>query len=326
MRKSVIALLLALMVVSISILGSVEASGTPHWNSNNNVIETEDMVVMFKDRMPIYHIWIPEENETVVYIVKFNGLVEFEDTNGNWVYDKGVDRVVATAPFTAHVSWNISAEYINSSDLIELRITFSGSIPIQGTSGNTEENVNVTLINHIFNKDTDINGTPIEGGKELKIDVILGEYPWHSNTSLLALEIVYAGMFQGEMMTPHCEKNTYQHENRNAIRLQGDNADYGVEFRYEQKALVKENNTFREVDLNATDVITKSSAMTWITFPHYDDELVYDPSITILSTAESTGGLTEDLNSPILGVPMYVYIVAIVVIAAIVVGLRKIRG
>ncbi len=314
MNRGIIGILIICML-AWSFYG-IFAREMPHWKSDSDTISTDDMVIQFHERTPTYKIWIPGKNDTAVYIVKFNRIIEFIDSDNDGRYSGTVDTLLAQAPLTAHDIWEVTAEEFNTTEAYELRITFNGSVRIyrMGTEQFIGE-ARVAFVNHIYDRDVEVEGYQIEGGRELKIDIIISDWPWMNDDSKLALEIVFAGMFKGHEGVPRCHRERVQYENReiHKIRLEGD-ADYQVEFRYAEQARLRVGSEERECKVNASDEFKQNSAVTWLVYPYFNDTLVHDPSIYV---GEPEGGIASILESkPYIAVGI-VGVVVLVIVAII---------
>mgnify|MGYP000277022817 CR=1 FL=1 len=317
MNKKILVILIGLIMIS-SFYG-VLAESKPHWKADTYMIYTDEMVVQFHDRTPTYRIWIPDKNETAVYIVKFNRIIEFIDSNNDGRYNGSVDSILAQAPLTAHDVWEVTADEFNTSDgAYELRITFNGSVRVYKMGASQPIGTGkVAFVNHIYDRDVETNGYTIEGGREVKIDIVFSYWPWSSEDSKLALEIVFAGMFRGHSGVPKCHREQVQYENvqMHRIQMEGD-ADYQAEFRYTEQARIQTQNGEEECKVNATDEFKQSSAVTWLVYPHFNGTLIHDPSIYV---GEPTGNIVDIIGSNryvVMGLVLAAVVVVVVVIKA----------
>ena len=308
------------MLVVVSIGGMV-VYAKPTWRGNVDTIYADGIVVQFHERTPEYRIWIPRKNDTAVYIVKFNRIIEFIDKDNDGKFDGSIDEILAHAPLTAHDIWEVTDETITLEDgTTELRVLFNGTAEVLPMSpGPRIGFAEVAFINHIYDRDTNVSGYIIEGGRELKIDIVISDWPWSSDESKLALEIVFAGMFKGKERTPHCyrerEQIRYKNVKVHRIRMEGD-ADYYAEFRYTEQAQIRNRNRAANCCVNASDQFKQNSAITWLVYPHFNGTLVHDPSIY----AGEMGGAVSILRGYL---PIIVAIVIGVVVVVVV--LKKIR-
>ena len=190
MKRLMYRLIPILLLVSVISL-SPTLYAEPHWNGSMGEITTGDMVVRFVDMKPVYWVWIPNENDTAIYVIQFNRIIEFKDVDGDGKYNGTLDELLAQALLTAHDNWQVYAETINHSGIIEIRVTFTALVDVyqykQTGPGAPISKANVTFVNHIYSNDTEVEGIPIEGNRELKIDIIISDWPWSDNTSSLLL-------------------------------------------------------------------------------------------------------------------------------------------
>ena len=306
--KKAIGLILVAMFLSMGLSQLALYAKPPMWHGNTSTIETSEMVVRFLNNRPWYQIWIPGKNQTATYIVKFNRIVEFLDTDADNSFDYSDETLAQAILYEA--TWKVSAQTINGSEGVELRITFNAMVQVTYSRGGMPPNfVNVTFVNRIYDHDAEVEGIPIKGNRELKIDIIIDGWPWANPDSKLALEIVYAGMFRGKQGTPRCEARKYQIRNRymGCVRLQGEDAGYYAEFRYQTQARLMSGDTEKDIKVNSTNSFTKNSATTWLVYPHFDGTLIHDPSIYV----GSEGALATIVE--------YLPIIALLIVVAVVI-------
>lgn len=316
MSRKILAILIG-SILLVSLSNGAFSKGKPRWNANTNTIYADGIVIQFHERTPTYRIWIPGKNDTAVYIVKFNRIVEFIDKDSDGRFNGSVDQLLAQAPLTAHDIWEVSAEEISRPDgVLELRISFNGTVEVQPMGpGPRVGYAEVAFINHLYNADVNVSGYEIQGNRELKIDIVISDWPWSSDDSKLALEIVFAGMFKGHARTPQCHREKMQYQNREAhkIRMQGEDGYY-AEFKYLDHARVVNQNKTCECKINATDKFKRNSAVTWLTYPHFNGTLIHDPSITV-----GEEGRISLSNTVIIAI----VIIAVIVIVVAIIKLKK---
>ncbi len=317
MRKKIVGMIIGIILLfSIGVYGKEK----PHWNSDVNTIYGDGIVVQFHERTPTYHIWVPGKNNTAVYIVKFNRIIEFIDTNNNGKFDGETDQLLAHAPLTAHDIWTVAAEQMEGENgVFELKISFNATVEVTSVSLSQEMDggqrvgyAKVAFINHIYDQDVDVNGYEIAGGRELKIDIVISDWPWSNSESKLALEIVFAGFFRGHSGIPKCHREQTQTKagKMSHIRLEGD-ADYDVEFKYREEATIRDNQA-TGCHINASDQFREKSAVTWLVYPHFNGTLIHDPSICA-GTPEGTLLDTIKTYMPLIAIVVIIVIVLVVI-------------
>ena len=314
MKRGLVGIVMLLLLM-LPVAGIV-AEKKMKWDPNANVIYGDGIVIMFHDRRPKYHIWIPNKNKTAVYIINFNRIIEFVDIDNNGKYNDAHDRIISIAPLTAHDVWQVSSSERTLEDgTHELIIIFKGIVEVKPSSRYSEKRVvNVTFVNHIYDRDVEIEGYTLAGGRELKIDIIIEHWPWFEENSKLALEIVFAGMFHGKWGSPKCESKKIELKNANmyTVRLQGD-ADYYCEFKFQDRAKIKNESGEHICKLNSSENFKANSAVMYIVYPHFNGTLIHDPSITVESSGFSFLETVKMLLPPIIVVFVVVIVLAIII-------------
>ncbi len=317
--KSFLMKILAIsLILSVLFPSTILAEG-PRWNANTATIEASGIIVQFFERKPQYKFWIPGENGTAVYIVIFHKIIEFEDVNNDGVFDPQ-DTILAEAELTAHDVWNIYAETLSGPEgSTEIRITMKGIVDVIPKMGPGIDKANVTFVNHIYDRDIEVDGYPIAGNRELKIDIIISNWPWHSDTAKLCLEIVFSGHFRGRQGTPHCEEHRIQVQNQNVreIRMRGDNTNIAGVFRFREKVCIREGTQEKICNVNCSHDFQAHNAIEYIVYPHFDGVLEHDPSILIEKETSLSDVIMENLP--------YIMLAGVLVIIAIVVIIKAKR-
>jgi len=306
------AMLLVLLVISPS---TIFAEG-PRWNANTATVEAPGIIVQFLERKPQYKFWIPGENGAAVYIVIFHKIVEFEDRNNDGIFDPQ-DTILAEAELTAHDVWNIYAETLSGPNgSTEIRIIMKGLIDVIPKMGPGVGKANVTFVNHIYDRDVEIDGYTVAGNRELKIEIIISDWLWHSDTAKLCLEVIFAGHFRGRRGTPHCEEHRIQVRNQNIreIRMRGEDMNMVGVFRFRERVCIREGEQERFCNVNCSHDFQARNAIEYIVYPHFEGVLEHDPSILIEKETTLSDVIIE--NAP------YILLVAILVIVAVVIVVK----
>ncbi|MEX2690485.1 MAG: hypothetical protein Q6351_009225 [Candidatus Njordarchaeum guaymaensis] len=308
-------ILIGAIITLVTLLSTpVYSLGAPSWNSNTATIEAPGIVVRFFDRQPHYLIWVPGENGTTVYFIKFLEIDEFVDQNGNGLYEE--NERVAFSYLTGMGEWNIYAETLEGPDnSTELRITMQATIMIQPTTfGNST--ANVTFVNHIFDKDVDLNGYEIAGGKEVKIDIIIENWPWKYKNSMLALGIIF-GTCDHQGREYRAQIHQREHANhQEGVELEHGELGYKLEFRYQDEVRVRNGDQEELIEINGTLEEKQNKDILYLVYPHFEDKLVHDPSI------KATEGTEFELPTNYM-IPIGVAGVAIVAAVAIYAVFRR---
>ncbi len=307
-----------LLTLALLTLPATTVYSQPSWHSNTATIETPDLVVRFFNKQPQYMFWIPRENGTSVYIVKFLEIVEFDDLDGDGAYTSG-DLMLARAQLLeSSIQWNIASEEIVNNGILEIRITMNATVKViriaEGPGGIIGY-VNVSFVNHIYNQTISVDGYEVEGNKELKIDIVIENWPWVRDDSKLAIGIIFAGHFRGKEGVPKMEEHAVR-EHEREIKMSHEDAPYQGVFRYRDQVKIMENNTSKFGQVNESDMSTSHRAIRYLAYPHFEGVLIHDPSITVEKSEE---GLLTALTSNYL----YIGVIAIVLLAVIVIAVKK---
>lgn len=320
MKKAMLALLLTGLIMVLP-TSQIYADSNNHakWNANANTIEASGIIVMFYERQPQYKFWIPGENDTAVYIVKFLEILEFEDKNLDYNYTTG-DVIKARAQLLeSSINWNITAMQLQGPEgSNELRVIMSAQVPVRGVTAGLDGvigYVNVTFVNHIYDRDVDVEGYVVEGNYELKIDIIIQDWPWTESDTQLALGIIFAGHFRGHTGVPSMHKARVR-EKVKEMRMSSPDASYEAAFRYREEVKVKEQVKERLCGVNASEQFSHQSALMYLTYPHFEGIMIHDPSIIVFSPELGILGQLQ-LYAP------YILIGAVVVIGIVLVARKK---
>jgi len=315
MKKGILA---AFIILGFILLPVNQVYAQPHWHANTHTIETPDLVVRFFNRQPQYIFWVPGENETAVYIVKFHEIIEFIDEDGDGALSPGDDILSRSMLLESDVNWKISAETLSGpNNSTEIRITMSALVPVYKTAmdGGRIGYVNVTFINHIYDRDVEVEGYIVEGNKELKIDIIIENWPWINSESKLALGIIFAGHFRGKHGVPHMEHHRVK-EKVKEVKMRGEDAPYSGAFRYREEVKLCEKEGERIGSVHATEEFSMHEAILYLVYPHFEGILIHDPSITVIKP-EST--ILEVLTN----VYFLVALAGIIILGTVIVVTRK---
>lgn len=309
-----------LIIIALTLLPFNSVYSQPSWHSNTATIKTPDLVVRFFNRQPQYMFWVPNEKGTAVYIVKFLEIVEFNDKDNDGAYTANDELLARAQLLESSVMWNINAEELVVNNIKEIRITMNATVRVISTTpgmGGQIGYVEVSFINHIYNETINIDGYEVEGNKELKIDIIISDWPWISQNSKLAIGIIFAGHFRGKEKTPNMRRHMVR-EHLREVRMSHEGYPYEGAFRYRDQVKIMENNTYRFCKVNDSEMSGMHKAITYLTYPHFIGVLVHDPSITIIKTSE--GGILDIIYNNYL----IVSIIAIVLVGtAILISKRK---
>jgi hypothetical protein len=313
-------------------------------------IETDIMTVMLNPDLPSYQYWYTtDENGSLArFMLNFMMIVEFEDSNGDGVYQP--NETLSFAPLDAFewilktgavekdgVKKEVYASYTKgglSSDWND--DWFKEWMPGWEESHDdslllaSEENENHTFAQfsdltlqfygHIYNDD--YNGTisddegvqaeyTVKGGEELKVDIEIGNFPFTSNTSKVAIlnylrEDVASSDDVNHYFTLHEESGDDNHDSEDVMSHLGEefedvhdddiqeisfvenatNETQGF-YRWLDKAIVKHLNGSKDaVDVHASYWTDGEGLLLFLAYPNFNGgSMIHDPSVRLVDSA-----------------------------------------
>ncbi|MFX1559120.1 MAG: hypothetical protein ACFFBL_00905 [Promethearchaeota archaeon] len=332
-------------------------------------IETDVITVLLNPDLPSYQYWYTtDENGSLArFMVNFMMIVEFEDNNGDGVYQPS--ETLDFAPLDAF-EWILKTGAITDKDGKNKEVYasytkgglsddweddwFKGWMP--GWEEEPEEEPTLLLSsedneNHAFANFSDLtlqfyshiymddyNGTvsdddgvkaeyTIAGGVELKVDIEIGNFPFTSETSSVAIlnylrEDVASDNDVNHHFTLHEESGEDDHESEVEMETHGeefeDVHDEDVQeisfvedsteetqgfYRWIDKAVVKHlNGTKEAVDVRASYWTDGEGLLLFLAYPNFDGgSMLHDPSVRLIENSSLYTPLTP-LNIPVMTV------------------------
>ena len=364
-----------------------------HRDSDGTVwIETDVMTFTLTPEMPIYQYWYAgDENGSLTrFMVGYMMIVEFEDANTDGVYQP--NETISFAPLDAF-EWSLqTGQVTNEADEItELFASYTkGGLSddweddwYQDWMPELEEDeeepvvlaseedhdfakysgMTLRFYGHIYTSDyfgniTDDFGVEsnytVEGGMELKVDIEIGNFPFMSNTSKVAVLNYLREDVASSDEYDHCFKlheDTGDHE----IDSEDISDDHGVEFEdhdddndgedddvqqlsfvdaitnetrglytWLDKAIVTDlNGTKTAVDVEASYWTDGKGLLLFLAYPNFDGgSILHDPSMRLLDTQTPVIQPSGILNLPMETIALIGVAAAVIVVAGLVVKRR----
>ncbi|MCF2136735.1 MAG: hypothetical protein K9W43_05770 [Candidatus Thorarchaeota archaeon] len=174
-------------------------------------IRTDIITIMATSQMPMFQFWFAaDENGTIAkFSLAYLGLVEFEDANGDGAYQS--NETLYYAPLAAY-DWTLLSGTVESNGTttevwlkyVKGGVRSAGMVPgipdvdVHSSSAvNRFADVTLQIWAHIYLNDyegnvTDDHGVKatylVQGNSELKMDIEIGNFPFSTNTSSVALQ------------------------------------------------------------------------------------------------------------------------------------------
>jgi len=368
-----------------------------HRDSEGTVwIETDVMTVTLDPKLPIYQYWYTsDENGSLArFMVSYLMIVEFEDFNGDGVYQP--NETISFAPLDAF-EWSLQTGEITN-ELDEVTEVYA-SYTKGGLSSDWEDDwfedwmpeyehedegdddpllasddesdLNFTMFSgmtlrfygHIYSSDYNGNITDdfgveanytVAGGMELKVDIEIGNFPFISNTSKVAVLNYLRDDVSSSDEHEHCF-NLHEDDGDNEIDSEDISDDHGVEFEdrdddndgedddIQQLSIVDNaNNATRGfyswldkaviTDLNGTETAVDVDASYWtdgqgfllfFAYPNFDGgSILHDPSMRLLDSGTPVIQSTGLLNLPMETIAFIGVAAAVVVVVGLAIKRR----
>ncbi|MHA1416377.1 MAG: hypothetical protein ACTSRR_08975 [Candidatus Heimdallarchaeaceae archaeon] len=313
-------ILLSMLISSLAI--SAESQGLQYSEQNKLVtISYEDFTLMVNagGQVPKFHII---QDGGIEFQVMFKLLAEYYDENGDgaFQYDElNIAQTGQTGPPTARtnilalpsVIWSFSgfeAEYEEGTEnIVAIHFSFVSDqilIPFYA-------DFSMEIKAHFYLDNKTIDGYEIIGGRELKFDIIMNNWPWERDDTYLALrfdispqnDVAEVKDAEGKPIDTKTNSTGAEHKVNNQNKMKnsfelGNATDKGF-FAYSNKANYSYQNEYQQGTVNCSYATNGDNTIqTYLSFEHFDEEVVYDPSLGIVSdTEEDTEGDTDEDTS-----------------------------
>ena len=327
MKNNLLKITIGLAFLTMLIASQVNADDHDFlWIEDNNQVTISYMDMHFiakaGGQVPKFQFMTDDGFE---YAVMFHSLIEYLDYNQDGVFQFNETGLWKEEAPTGPV-------YSDTLPLSGVRFTFSGfdveyvnitedQQELAAVHFNyTSETINspfysdfeITIAVHIYLNDQDIDGYELIGGQEMKFDLIMNNWPWQREDSNLAMrfDIIpmnseYTYRFNdtnGNSINTNENSTGYEYKITNHGESVKEQVSIGDEqfrafFAYANQAQYLINNSYEYKTVNCSvSSLGNGSIQTYLSFEHFDDELIYDPSIGTIedSSLDETGfGVTE---------------------------------
>ena len=313
-------------------------------------IQTDIVTVMLDPELPSYQYWFaPDQNGSLArFMINFMMIVEFEDSNGDGVFQP--NETLEFAPLDAF-EWILKTGAITDKDgnTEEVYASYTKGglsddweddwfkewIPGWDEEEDPPEILASEDENHTFSQFSDLtlqfyghiysddyNGTvsddegvkaeyTVAGGVELKVDIEIGNFPFTSETSSVAVlnylrEDVASSDDVNHYFTLHEESGDEDHESEVEMEDLGEEFDDVLDddiqeisfveeatgvtqgfYRWLDKAIVKHLNGSKEaVDVHASFWTDGEGLLLFLAYPNFNGgSIIHDPSVRLVESA-----------------------------------------
>ncbi len=247
-------------------------------------INTDIITIMANGQFPSFHFWFTadENGSNSKFMLSYVNLIEFEDANGDNAFQS--NETLNFAPLAAY-EWDLRADAVVEGDItteVWLKYTKSGpraAGPLQGFepamdgpgSVHEYEDVTIQIFAHIYLEDyhgevTDDAGVKanftVAGGSELKMDITIGNFPFSTNTSSVALQTSLRENIASGDMNQNRHRYVIREKTRN---MTGDSSNVDPSMtRNESMFMNRVENHTQKVDLVDAETSTTEGFFSWV--------------------------------------------------------------
>ncbi len=330
-------------------------------------IRTDIITIMANSEVPMFHFWFTNDDNGSIakFTLAYLALVEFEDANGDNAFQS--NETLYYAPLAAY-DWTLLSGTVETDGTttevwlkyVKGGVRASGMVPgipevdVHKTSAvHRFSDVTLQIWAHIYLTDyqgnvSDDSGVKatylVQGNSELKMDIEIGNFPFSTNTSSVALQTL---LRENDNTGP---QNVYRHRynirERNRDVVGRSDMDWnnmpGNETRFEERTstavqkidLVDETSATPQgfyswvdqatitwpggsteaVNVTASYIPAGVGLAVYLAYPNFDGgSLLHDPSIGVYEDAAPSPPLTLPDSALMIGIGL----VAVIAIAAI---------
>jgi hypothetical protein len=298
------------------------------------MINTDIITIMANGEIPQFHFWyaVDDNGTHAKFMTSFVMIAEFEDANDDGAFQMG--EQIYFAPLAAY-EWTLTTGSIQEAGVtteVWLKYTKSGikssmmpdAAPAALTGMGSVQRFKDTTIQiwgHIYLNDytgeiTDDHGShanyTVAGGSELKIDVEIGNFPFSSENSMVALQTLQREHIASGNQAPQLNRHRIETRERFRNVTMDSNVNWttesGNETRFENMAnthmqkidfidydtsmaqgffswvdtavITWPGGTTEAVPVNASYVPTGAGLAVYLAYPYFDNgSILHDPSI-----------------------------------------------
>lgn len=349
-------------------------------------IQTDIMTATLSPNMPTYQFWYSSDNNGSLarFMVSFRMIVEFEDTNGDGVYQP--NETLAFAPLDAF-EWSLQIGEITNAEnkVTEVYASYTkggmssewedgwfedwmpilngndDSLLSLASEGSNDYNfsrfadMTLRFYGHVYTSDyngniTDDQGVQgnytVAGGMELKVDIEIGNFPFISNTSKVAVlnylredvassidsdhafelhedhgEVeVHSEDVSDDHGTPLADQDSNHDGNDDSVQQLSliddvNNITQGLYSWLDKAVMTYLNGSQVAVDVDASYWTDGEGLLLFLAYPNFDGgSITHDPSMRLLDTGVPTTGSTGILGLPIETIALIGVAAAIIVV------------
>ncbi len=166
----------------------------------------------------------------------------------------------------------------------------------------------LAIVAHLYLEDQTIDGYQLEGGRELKFDLIVKNWPWQKDDTNLAIRFDISSENEDAEMEQEAGKPIETGSNTTGMEQKAEHTEdvkqvlainHGDVEGYFAYATESQNNIGGEFQTKNVEASYSTDGddniQYYLCFEHFDDELIYDPSIGSIGEETASIGTTSIL-------------------------------
>ncbi|MHA2272617.1 MAG: hypothetical protein ACXACI_12195 [Candidatus Hodarchaeales archaeon] len=244
-------------------------------------ISTENMTVSISSHgnVPKFSFYANNENTTRFH-VHFVKIMEFNDSDGDGLFNESEHEDGTPTLGLASVSWNLS-DFSEEGNLISFNFTSDSISQGQGQGGNTTDYGDLEIVLAIHFDTTD--------GSAFKFDILMANWPFANEDNMLALrwDLTWDAEENGTISTTAKEDGLY-------LVRDGEDIAY---FTYVDTAQIDSANVDVTIsyDSKMSDSTFEHGIKAFLSYPNFNgSQLIHDPTLGVLSATVDPGDTSSE--------------------------------
>ncbi len=297
------AILIILLVSSITMIQRVLSGGHVYWDPSRRVLESDEISMSLSPRKPRYVLWHKAEQK-VRYFFEIERISEFVDVNGNGMLDLDTERLVDASLESG--GWRLHNRRHKRNNIVVEEIEMSAEIQIHERWGRRRA-AEISISSIMSNDDVQWDKGTLHALHEIRITLNISKWPWNTDTSLLQVSISY-GVEEG---TANIISIAEGMESKN-IEISGD----GLSMMY-----INISETIQIDGEETNTTINLSEGSIRITLTHFTNNAVLDFTLGIIVPEAATSfSKNEDI-----AITCFIILVATIATLKIIASRHKIE-
>ena len=226
----------------------------------------------------------------LTYNVMFKQLIEYQDLNedGAFQYNESLPGVPIFTFTSAKWLFSGFETDLVGEDISAIHFNFT----LDQMMGLLYQDLDITIVFHLYMDDVDIGGYDLVGGTELKFDLYISGWAWEEVDSLLALRFDITSAEGSQIRNQHNQQlettvnttnNEIKQQNTEEIKQKFEIQQEGNKayFAYANQSRIKNQyeSQYRYSEVNGSCSSSGDGILQlFLSFEHFD-ELIYDPSL-----------------------------------------------